>query len=88
MKERLVDIGVVSLADALAWGFSGVMLRGSGAAWDLRRAQPYEIYNKLVFNIPTGTKGDCFDRYAIRLEEMRQSLLIIYQCITKLPLGD
>lgn len=76
------------MKDALAWGFSGVMLRGSGLTWDLRRAQPYEIYNKIAFKIPTGTKGDCFDRYAIRLEEMRQSLYIIYQCINNLPKGD
>lgn len=86
-KQRLVDIGVVSLENAQAWGFSGVMLRGSGLAWDLRRAQPYEIYNNISFDIPTGIKGDCFDRYAIRIEEMRQSLSIIYQCINLLPNG-
>lgn len=87
-KQRLVDIGVVSLAEAQAWGFSGVMLRGSGLAWDLRRAHPYEIYNAVEFAIPTGTKGDCFDRYAIRIEEMRQSLSIISQCLNNLPFGD
>jgi NADH dehydrogenase (ubiquinone) Fe-S protein 2 len=86
-KQRLVDIGVVSADLAQAWGFSGVMLRGSGISWDLRRATPYEIYDKLEFNVPIGTHGDCFDRYAIRIEEMRQSLHIIYQCLNNLPKG-
>ncbi len=80
-KQRNVDIGVVSLEDAWAWGFSGVMVRGSGAAWDLRKAQPYEIYDELDFDIPIGKNGDCYDRYLIRMEEMRQSTHIMKQCI-------
>ena len=79
-KQRNVDIAVVSLEDALAWGFSGVMVRGSGAAWDLRRSQPYECYNNLEFDIPVGKNGDCYDRYLIRMEEMRQSVRIMKQC--------
>ena len=79
-KERLVDIGVVSAKDAIDWGFSGVMIRGSGLPWDLRKTQPYEIYSDLNFSIPVGTNGDCFDRYIIRVEEMRQSINIIEQC--------
>jgi NADH-quinone oxidoreductase subunit D len=83
-KQRNVDIGVVKLADAWAWGFSGVMVRGSGAAWDLRKAQPYECYSELDFDIPVGKNGDCYDRYCIRMEEMRQSTHIMKQCIAKL----
>jgi NADH-quinone oxidoreductase subunit D len=83
-KQRNVDIGVVTLADAWAWGFSGVMVRGSGAAWDLRKAQPYECYSELDFDIPIGKNGDCYDRYCIRMEEMRQSVRIMKQCIAKL----
>jgi len=83
-KQRNVDIGVVSLEDAWRWGFSGVMVRGSGAAWDLRRAQPYECYADLDFDIPVGKNGDCYDRYHIRLEEMHQSVRIMKQCIAKL----
>ena len=79
-KERLVDIGVVSAKDAIDWGFSGVMIRGSGLPWDLRKTQPYEIYSDLNFSVPVGTNGDCFDRYIIRVEEMRQSINIIEQC--------
>lgn len=79
-KERLVDIGVVSAKEAVDWGFSGVMLRGSGLPWDLRKTQPYEIYSNLSFSVPVGTNGDCFDRYIIRVEEMRQSINIIEQC--------
>lgn len=86
-KQRLVDIGVVSAQDAMNWGFSGVMLRGSGINWDLRKSQPYEIYDKLDFKVPVGFNGDCFDRYLIRIEEMRQSLTIISQCINLIPLG-
>jgi NADH-quinone oxidoreductase subunit D len=78
-KQRNVDIGVVSLADAWAWGFSGVMVRGSGAAWDLRKAQPCECYAEFDFNIPVGKHGDCYDRYCIRMEEMRQSVRIMKQ---------
>ncbi len=83
-KQRNVDIGVVSLADAWARGFSGVMVRGSGAAWDLRRSQPYEIYSELEFDIPVGKNGDNYDRYCIRMEEMRQSIRIMKQCIALL----
>ncbi len=83
-KQRNVNIGVVKLADAWAWGFSGVMVRGSGAAWDLRKAQPYECYAELDFDIPIGKNGDCYDRYCIRMEEMRQSVRIMKQCIAKL----
>jgi NADH dehydrogenase (ubiquinone) Fe-S protein 2 len=87
-RQRLVNIGVVSAKDALLWGFSGVMLRGSGIAWDLRKELGYEVYNQVEFEIPTGMFGDCFDRYLIRVEEMRQSLKIIYQILNKMPLGD
>jgi NADH-quinone oxidoreductase subunit D len=80
-KQRNVDIGVVSLDDAWRWGFSGVMVRGSGAAWDLRKAQPYECYSELDFDIPVGKNGDCYVRYLIRMEEMRQSVRIMKQCI-------
>jgi NADH-quinone oxidoreductase subunit D len=83
-KQRNVDIGVISLADAWQWGFSGVMVRGSGAAWDLRKAQPYECYAEMDFDIPIGKNGDCYDRYCIRMEEMRQSVRIMKQCIAKL----
>jgi NADH-quinone oxidoreductase subunit D len=83
-KQRNVDIGVVSLEDAWKWGFSGVMVRGSGAAWDLRRSQPYECYSDLKFEIPVGKNGDCFDRYLIRMEEMRQSTKIMKQCVNLL----
>lgn len=80
-KQRNVDIAVVSLEDAWALGFSGVMVRGSGAAWDLRKSQPYECYDELEFDIPIGKNGDCFDRYLIRMEEMRQSARIMRQCV-------
>src|SRR5436305_727959 len=83
-KQRNVDIGVVSLEDAWKWGFSGVMVRGSGAAWDLRKAQPYECYSEMDFDIPIGKNGDCYDRYCLRMEEMRQSVRIMKQCIQKL----
>ncbi len=83
-KQRNVDIGVVKLEDAWAWGFSGVMVRGSGAAWDLRRAQPYECYSDLEFDIPIGKNGDCYDRYLIRMHEMRQSVRIMKQCLERL----
>jgi NADH-quinone oxidoreductase subunit D len=83
-KQRNVDIGVVSIEEAQAWGFSGVMVRGSGWAWDLRRAQPYECYEEFDFLIPVGKNGDCYDRYLIRMEEMRESVKIIKQAIAKL----
>jgi len=87
-KQRNVDIGVVTLDEALARGFSGVMVRGSGGAWDLRRAQPYECYNDFEFDIPVGKNGDCYDRYLLRMEEMRQSVRIMKQCIDKLTSGE
>ena len=80
-KQRNVDIGVVSQQEALDWGFSGVMVRGSGMAWDLRRAQPYEIYNELDFMIPVGKNGDCYDRYLCRMEEIRESTKIMLTCL-------
>ena len=86
-KQRLVDIGVVSTKDAYSWSFSGVMLRGSGVKWDLRKSQPYEIYEELDFDIPVGTNGDCYDRYLIRIFEMKQSLRIIEQCLNNIPTG-
>jgi NADH-quinone oxidoreductase subunit D len=87
-KQRNVDIGVVTLQQAWEWGFSGVMVRGSGAAWDLRKAQPYECYAEMDFDIPVGKNGDCFDRYCIRMEEMRQSVRIMKQCVAKLRAPD
>jgi NADH dehydrogenase (ubiquinone) Fe-S protein 2 len=86
-KQRLVDIGVVTADEALAWGFTGVMLRGSGVSWDLRKNQPYEVYDKLDFDIPVGINGDSYDRYMIRIEEMRQSLRIMIQCLNNMPEG-
>jgi NADH dehydrogenase (ubiquinone) Fe-S protein 2 len=86
-KERLVDIGVVPYKKALEWGLSGVMLRGSGVSWDLRKTQPYEIYSELDFSIPIGNSGDCYDRYLIRIEEMRQSLKIIQESIRLIEEG-
>jgi len=86
-KQRTVDIGTVSKEQALDWGFSGVMLRGSGFAWDLRKSQPYDVYGEMDFDIPIGKNGDCYDRYLLRVEEMYQSLRIIKQCIAKMPEG-
>ena len=86
-KQRNCDIGVVSVQDALEWGFSGVMVRGSGMAWDLRRAQPYECYNELDFQIPVGKNGDCYDRYLCRMEEMKESVKIMRQCIELMEPG-
>lgn len=86
-KQRTVDIGVVTKAEALDWGFTGVMLRGSGVPWDLRKSQPYEIYDDLDFDIPIGKNGDCYDRYLVRIEEMHQSVKIIKQVIEKMPKG-
>jgi NADH-quinone oxidoreductase subunit D len=83
-KQRNADIGVVSLEECWKWGFSGVMVRGSGAAWDLRKAQPYECYEEMEFDIPVGKHGDCYDRAVIRMEEMRQSTSIMKQCVNKL----
>ncbi len=80
-KQRTVDIGVVDKESALAWGFTGPMLRGSGVAWDLRKAQPYDVYDRMDFEIPVGATGDCYDRYLVRVEEMRQSNEIVRQCV-------
>ncbi len=86
-KQRLVDIGVVSKSQALDWGFTGPMLRGSGIAWDLRKSQPYDVYDKLNFEVPVGLNGDCYDRYLVRVEEMYQSINIIKQCCEDMPDG-
>ena len=87
-KQRMVDIGVVSKQQAIDWGFSGPMIRGSGIAWDLRKSQPYEIYGELDFDIPIGKNGDSYDRYLIRVQEMFESIKIIEQCIAKIPNGE
>ena len=87
-KQRLVNIGTVSAEDALAWGFSGVMLRGSGVAWDLRKTQPTDAYDRVSFDVPVGSNGDCYDRYVIRIEEMRQYLRIILACVNAMPEGS
>ncbi len=86
-KQRNVDIGVVTPEQAFDWGFTGIMLRGSGVAWDLRKAQPYDVYESMDFDIPVGKNGDCYDRYLLRMEEMRQCLRIIRQCIAEMPDG-
>ncbi len=86
-KQRTVNIGKVSAADALDWGFTGPMLRASGVPWDLRKAQPYETYAEMDFDIPIGKNGDCWDRYLVRMEEMRQSLRIVKQALEKMPSG-
>jgi len=86
-KQRLVDIGVVSTEDALDWGFTGPMLRASGLPWDLRKAQPYMVYDRMDFDIPVGKNGDCYDRYLVRVEELRQSLKIVRQCCEQMPGG-
>jgi NADH-quinone oxidoreductase subunit D len=86
-KQRLVEIGVVTKEQALDWGFSGPMLRGSGVAWDLRKSQPYEVYDQMDFDIPIGKNGDSFDRYLIRVQEMYESIKIIKQAIAKMPAG-
>jgi NADH dehydrogenase (ubiquinone) Fe-S protein 2 len=87
-KQRLEGVALVSAVEARAWGFSGVMLRGSGVNFDLRKQQAYEIYDTLKFSAPLGTRGDCYDRYFLRMEEMRQSLSIISQVINKIPTGS
>jgi len=86
-KQRTVDIGIMTPEDALAWGFCGPPLRASGIAWDLRKAQPYEVYEQLDFDIPVGRNGDCYDRYLVRIAELRQSARIIRQCLERMPLG-
>lgn len=86
-KQRTVDIGVIASDEALDWGFTGPMLRASNIAWDLRRTQPYEVYDEMDFLVPVGKNGDCYDRYLVRMEEMRQSVSIIKQCLAKMPEG-
>jgi NADH-quinone oxidoreductase subunit D len=86
-KQRNVDIGVVGRDDAIAWGFSGPMIRAAGIPWDLRKSQPYEVYDRMEFDIPTGTRGDCYDRFMVRVEEVRQSARIMRQCLRDMPEG-
>ncbi len=86
-KQRNVDIAVVSRDDAIKWGFSGPMIRGSGIAWDLRKSQPYDVYAKIDFDVPVGTRGDCYDRFMVRVEEVRQSARIMKQCLAEMPEG-
>ncbi len=86
-KQRMVEIGIVSKQEALDWGFSGPMIRGSGIAWDLRKSQPYEIYGELDFDVPIGKNGDSYDRYLIRVAEMHESIKLIKQCIERMPAG-
>jgi NADH-quinone oxidoreductase subunit D len=86
-RQRTVNIGILSATEAADWGMSGPMLRGSGVAWDLRRSQPYDVYDQIDFDVPVGRNGDCFDRYLVRIEEMRQSVRIIRQCLTQMPAG-
>ncbi|MGB1157419.1 MAG: NADH-quinone oxidoreductase subunit D [Alphaproteobacteria bacterium] len=87
-RQRTVDIGVVTAEQAMALGFSGPMLRGSNIAWDLRKSQPYEVYDELDFDVVVGKNGDCFDRYVLRIEEMKQSVKIIRQCLDMMPGGE
>ena len=86
-KQRNVDIGVVSKEDALAWGFSGPMIRAAGIPWDLRKSQPYEVYDRMEFDVPVGTRSDCYDRFMVRVEEVRQSARIMRQCLKEMPAG-
>ena len=86
-RQRLVDVGVVTLSQALLFGFSGVLLRSVGVPWDLRQVLGYEVYDQLKFEVPVGRSGDCFDRYVMRICEMRESLILITQCIQKMPWG-
>ena len=86
-KQRTVDIGVATAEQAMDWGFSGPMLRASGVPWDLRKSEPYDVYGQMDFDVPIGKNGDCYDRYLIRVEEMRQSLRIMKQCLEQLPEG-
>ncbi|MFX5705403.1 NADH-quinone oxidoreductase subunit D, partial [Acinetobacter baumannii] len=84
-KQRNVDIAVVSREDAVRWGFSGPMIRGSGIPWDLRKSQPYDVYDRMQFDVPVGTRGDCYDRFMVRVEEVRQSARIMKQCLSEMP---
>jgi NADH-quinone oxidoreductase subunit D len=86
-KQRNVDIAVVSREDAVAWGFSGPMIRGAGIPWDIRRSQPYDVYDRMEFDIPVGTRGDCYDRFMVRVEEVYQSARIMKQCLQEMPEG-
>jgi NADH-quinone oxidoreductase subunit D len=86
-KQRNVDIAIVTKDDALRWGFSGPMIRGSGIPWDLRKSQPYDVYAKMDFDVPVGTRGDCYDRFMVRVEEVRQSVRIMKQCLSEMPEG-
>ncbi len=86
-KQRLVDVGIVTKQEALDWSFSGPMLRASGVAWDLRKSQPYDVYDQMEFDVPVGTTGDCYARYLVRMEEMRQSCRIMEQAIAQMPEG-
>ncbi len=86
-KQRSVDIGIISPEDALAWGCTGPVLRGSGIPWDLRKAQPYDVYDRMDFDIPIGKNGDCYSRFLVRVEEMKQSLKIVKQCLEEMPGG-
>ncbi len=86
-KQRNVDIATVSKEDALAWGFSGPMIRAAGIPWDLRKSQPYDVYDRMDFEVPVGTRGDCYDRFMVRVEEVRQSARIIRQCLNEMPEG-
>ncbi len=86
-KQRNVDIATVSKEDAVRWGFSGPMIRGSGIAWDLRKSQPYDVYDRMEFDVPVGTRGDCYDRFMVRVEEVRQSARIMRQCLNEMPEG-
>ena len=86
-KQRNVDIAVVSRDDAIAWGFSGPMIRAAGIPWDIRRSQPYDVYDRMEFDIPVGTRGDCYDRFMVRVEEVRQSARIMKQCLNEMPEG-
>jgi len=86
-KQRNVDIGTVSRDDAIAWGFSGPMIRAAGIPWDIRKSQPYDVYDRMDFEVPVGTKGDCYDRFMVRVEEVRQSARIMKQCLAEMPEG-
>jgi NADH-quinone oxidoreductase subunit D len=86
-KQRNVDIAIVNRDDAIAWGFSGPMIRAAGVPWDIRRSQPYEVYDRMDFEIPVGTRSDCYDRFMVRVEEVRQSAKIMRQCLKEMPGG-
>ncbi len=86
-KQRNVDIAVVSKDDAIRWGFSGPMIRAAGIPWDIRKSQPYDVYDRMEFDVPVGTKGDCYDRFMVRVEEVRQSIRIMKQCLRDMPEG-